>query len=65
MSWDLTGKRVVADYNGNTIKGVVESSRVCYGAQIKHYVILDIPFAFEEEALTRLAIKDENVLSAI
>lgn len=65
MSWDLTGKRVVADYNGTPIKGIVESSRVGYGAQIKHYVLLDVPFAFEEEGVTRLAVKDENILSAI
>ena len=42
--WYLEGKRVKASYLGEfEATGTVESSRVCYGGAVKHYVRLDTP----------------------
>lgn len=42
--WHLKGKRVKVSYLGEyEATGVVESSRVCYGGAIKHWVVLDKP----------------------
>lgn len=42
--WHLEGKRVKVSYLGEyEAIGVVESSRVCYGGAVKHYVRLNSP----------------------
>jgi hypothetical protein len=44
MEWDLTGERINGLYMGLfPYTGTVESSRVKYGGEVQHTVILDEP----------------------
>ena len=73
--WHLEGKRVKVSYLGEyEATGVVESSRVCYGGTVKHYVRLDTPVKviFDSEDPYRDAVyilehfnADENELLEI
>ena len=43
--WDLTGKRINGLYMGLfPYSGLVEDSRVKYGGQVQHTVLVDEPF---------------------
>lgn len=43
--WDLTGKRINGLYMGLfPYSGLVEDSRVKYGGQVQHTVVVDEPF---------------------
>jgi hypothetical protein len=45
MKWDLTGERINGLYMGLfPYTGTVESSRVKYGGDVQHTVIVDEPF---------------------
>ena len=45
MNWDLTGKRINGLYMGLfPYSGLVEESRVKYGGEVQHTVIVDEPF---------------------
>lgn len=45
MSWDLEGKRVIGLYMGLfPYSGLVENSRVKYGGEVQHTVVVDEPF---------------------
>lgn len=42
--WDYTGMTVSGDYMGEfSVRGRVESSRVAYGGEVRHTVVLDTP----------------------
>jgi hypothetical protein len=44
MSWDLTGERINGLYMGLfPYTGIVESSRVKYGGDVQHTVVIDEP----------------------
>ena len=45
MKWDLTGERINGLYMGLfPYTGTVESSRVKYGGEVQHTVVVDEPF---------------------
>ena len=45
MKWDLTGERINGLYMGLfPYSGLVEESRVKYGGEVQHTVLVDEPF---------------------
>ena len=59
--WDLTGKRINGLYLGLfPYSGTVESSRVKYGGQVQHTVVLDHPFKVYGEMRERILVEDFN-----
>ena len=41
MSWNKEGQTVLAKYHGQSVVGVIESSRVKYGGKVQHTVNLE------------------------
>jgi hypothetical protein len=49
--WHLEGKRVKVSYlDSPLVEGVVQSSRICYGGTVNHWVKLDQPLRFSWDA---------------
>ena len=62
--WDLEGLRIEAKYMGDhPVSGRVESSRVRYGGEVIHTVVLDEPikFRWRSEPAERLLIEHKFV----
>ena len=65
MSWVKDGERIVAEYLGVTVTGVVESSRVKYGGKVQYTVNLDEPVMFRwRSEPTDVVLIDEDELIA-
>ena len=62
MGWDLTGMIVWARYLDEfDICGRVESSRVKYGGEVQHTVVLTDPITVYGALRSRLLIDNKNV----
>jgi hypothetical protein len=63
MAWIKDGEHIQARYLGQTVSGIVESSRVKYGGTVQYTVILDQPvqLRWRSEPSTRVLV-DENEL---
>lgn len=62
--WDLEGLRIEAKYMGEyPVTGRVESSRVKYGGEVQHTVVLDKPieFRWRTEPAERLLVDHKFV----
>ena len=64
MGWNLEGLRVTATYLDSeyTITGRVESSRVKYGGNVQHTVMLDEATEIYGNVRDRLLIKHKDVI---
>jgi hypothetical protein len=64
MSWILDGQKIKANYLGETVAGVVMSSRVKYGGKIQYTVALDEPvqFPWRSEPSTSVLVDNDEVL---
>ena len=61
MSWNLEGMWVSAVYMGEyPVSGRVESSRVRYGGEVQHTVVLDTPIQFRWRAEPALRLLVEH-----
>jgi hypothetical protein len=57
MKWDLTGERINGLYMGLfPYTGTVESSRVKYGGEVQHTVIVDEPFKVYGDVRDRILV---------
>jgi hypothetical protein len=57
MNWDLEGKRINGLYMGVfPYSGTVESSRVKFGGDVQHAVVVDEPFKVYGEMRDRILI---------
>jgi hypothetical protein len=61
MSWNLTGKRINGLYMGLfPYSGFVEESRVKYGGNVQHTVLVDEPFKVFGEVRERILVTVES-----
>jgi hypothetical protein len=63
MNWDLTGKTITGSYYGMHVTGVVESSRVKYGAgDVQHTVNLSEPvkLPWRDQTTTRILLDNSE-----
>jgi hypothetical protein len=64
QQWDYTGLRVTGKYMGEfAISGLVESSRVAYGGEVKHTVVLDEPITVYGALRERVILEMPYVVS--
>ena len=65
MSWNKEGHQITATYNGLTVQGTVESSRVKYGGKVQHLLILQEPLylIWRNEVADRLLIDEDEVVA--
>ena len=57
MKWDLTGERVNGLYMGLfPYTGTVEDSRVKYGGDVQHTIVVDEPFKVYGEVRERILV---------
>jgi hypothetical protein len=64
QQWDYTGLRVTGKYMGEfAISGRVESSRVAYGGEVKHTVVLDAPITVYGALRERVILEMPYVVS--
>lgn len=64
MQWDYTGLKVTGNYMGEfPVSGRVESSRVAYGGEVKHTVVLDEPIAVYGAIRDRVILEMPYVVS--
>jgi hypothetical protein len=62
MKWDLTGERINGLYMGLfPYTGTVESSRVKYGGDVQHTVVVDEPFRVYGEVRERILVSVTEV----
>jgi hypothetical protein len=62
MKWDLTGERINGLYMGLfPYTGTVESSRVKYGGEVQHTVLVDEPFKVYGEVRERILVQGLEV----
>ena len=62
MKWDLTGERINGLYMGLfPYTGTVESSRVKYGGEVQHTVLVDEPFKVYGEVRERISVQGPEV----
>jgi hypothetical protein len=62
MKWDLTGERINGLYMGLfPYTGTVESSRVKYGGEVQHTVLVDEPFKVYGEVRERILVQGPEV----
>ena len=62
MKWDLTGERINGLYMGLfPYTGTVESSRVKYGGDVQHTVIVDEPFKVYGDVRERILVSITEV----
>ena len=64
MSWNKEGQQITALYNGITVSGTVESSRVKYGGMVQHVLLLKEPIQliWRNELADRLLIDEDEVM---
>jgi hypothetical protein len=62
--WYLDGYRVIANYFGEAVTGIVESSRVKYGGTVQHTVILDeeIQLPWRSEPTKRILVNESELI---
>jgi hypothetical protein len=64
QQWDYTGLRVNGNYMGEfAISGLVESSRVAYGGEVKHTVVLDAPITVYGALRERVILEMPYIVS--
>jgi hypothetical protein len=64
MAWNLEGQRVSGTYLGtNHVNGTVTESRVTYGGQVVHTILLDRPRSFYGTERTHVILKDNELTS--
>jgi hypothetical protein len=65
--WYLDGYKVIANYFGEAVTGIVESSRVRYGGKVQHTVILDEPIQlpWRSELTKRILVDDSELIEVI
>ena len=64
MGWIKDGEQVTASYHGNTVSGLVESSRVKYGGKVQYTVVLDKPIQlrWRSEPTTRVLVDSDELV---
>lgn len=64
MGWIKDGEQVTANYHGNTVSGLVESSRVKYGGKVQYTVVLDKPIQlrWRSEPTTRVLVDSDELV---
>ena len=64
MAWNKEGQQITALYQGQQVTGTVEASRVKYGGQIQHLVLLEKPIQlrWRTEPTDRLLINEDKVV---
>ena len=62
MSWNLEGLKVYATYLDEfAVSGVVELSRVAYGGDVKHTIVLDRPIVVYGAVRDRVIVDHKSV----
>ena len=62
MSWNLEGLCIEATYLDDfAVEGLVENSRVAYGGEVKHTIVLRNPIVIYGAERDRLIIDNKNV----
>lgn len=62
MSWDLEGKPVEGIYMGQfPYKGIVELSRVKYGGDVIHTIVLDSPIEVFGATRERILVTETEI----
>jgi hypothetical protein len=62
MKWDLTGERINGLYMGLfPYSGLVEESRVKYGGEVQHTVLVDEPFKVYGAVRERILVSNKEV----
>lgn len=66
-TWVKDGKTIVANYQGETVRGVVESSRVKYGGKVQYTVNLlrPVQFPWRSEPSTRVLIDSQEIVEEL
>ena len=67
MGWIKDGNTIVANYLGEQVRGVVESSRVKYGGKVQYTVALDKPvqFRWRSEPSIRVLIDQDEIVEEV
>ena len=61
--WNLEGMTVYGDYMGEfPVSGKVELSRVAYGGDVKHHVILDSPIRVYGSERDRVILNHSEIV---
>jgi hypothetical protein len=61
--WDYTGMKVFGEYmNEFPVTGRVESSRVAYGGDVKHTVVLDDPITVYGSVRDRVILEHKQIV---
>jgi hypothetical protein len=61
--WDYTGMKVFGEYmNEFLVTGRVESSRVAYGGDVKHTVVLDDPIIIYGSVRDRVILEHKQIV---
>ena len=62
MSWNLEGLHIEGNYMGDIpVKGRVESSRVKYGGEVQHTVVLYSPISVYNATRDRVLLENQYV----
>jgi|688.fasta_scaffold1005931_3 hypothetical protein len=59
--WDLAGLHIRGQYLDFDVSGIVESSRVAYGGNVKHTIVLDKPLNVYGAIRDRVIVNHEFV----
>jgi len=62
MEWNLEGMTVTGKYLGDfPVTGKVELSRVKYGGEVSHHIVLETPIVVYGETRERVILEHRNV----
>lgn len=62
MEWNLEGMTVTGKYLGDfPVTGKVELSRVKYGGEVSHHIVLETPIVVYGEIRERVILEHRNV----
>ena len=62
MSWNLEGLTIEANYMGSfPVKGKVEISRVKYGGEVSHHIVLETPIVVYGATRDHVIIENKYV----
>ena len=66
-TWVKDGKKIVANYLGETVQGTVVDSRVKYGGKVQYTVNLDQPvqFRWRSEPSTHVLIDNDEIVEEL
>ena len=61
--WNYEGMQVFGDYLGFSVSGIVELSRVAYGGEVKHYVVLteEIQLPWRSDLTDRVILSMKDI----